>query len=68
MTEAYRQLKRLVGLGLKAEVMVLFDADDAGGLSARLYELFSDFVSRHQSLSLGYLGTLHLSQASDDAK
>ena len=65
VTETYRKLKRLMALGMRAEVSILFDADDAGGLPARLYELFSDFVSRRLSLSINYLGTLHLSRGAD---
>ncbi len=65
VTETYRKLKYLAALGMKAEVTVLFDADDAAGLPSRLYELFSDFVSRRLSLSMNYLGTLHLSRGAD---
>lgn len=65
VTETYRKLKRLAALGINAEVTVLFDADDAGGLPARLYELFSEFVSQRLSLSVNYLGTLHLSRGGE---
>lgn len=65
VTETYRKLKRLAAFELKAEVTVLFDADDAGGLPSRLYELFSDFVSRRLSLSMNFLGTLHLSRGGE---
>ena len=65
VTETYRKLKHLTLLGMRADVTVLFDADDAGGLPARLYELFSDFVSRRLSLSMNYLGTLHLSRGAE---
>lgn len=62
ITETYRKLKKLAMLGLSAEIEIVFDADDAAGLSARVYELFSDFVSKRLSLSVNYLGTLHLSR------
>lgn len=62
ITETYRKLKKLVLLGLSAEIEIVFDADDAAGLSARVYELFSDFISKRLSLSVNYLGTLHLSR------
>ncbi len=65
VTETYRKLKYLTALGMRADVTVLFDADDAGGLPSRLYELFSDFVSKRLSLSMNYLGTLHLSRGAE---
>ena len=65
VTEAYRQLKRLFALEIKAEVTILFDANDSAGVSSRLFELFSDFVSRRLSLSMNYLGTLHLSRGAE---
>jgi len=65
VTETYRKLKRFAALGMAAEVTILFDADDAGGLPARLYELFSEFVSQRLSLSVNYLGTLHLSRGGE---
>ncbi len=63
VTEVYRRLRHFVALGLQAEISILFDAADSGGLPARLFELFSDFVSRKLSLSINYLGTLHLSRS-----
>ena len=65
VTETYRKLKHLAALGMRADVTILFDADDAGGLPSRLYEFFSDFVSRRLSLSVNYLGTLHLSRGAE---
>lgn len=65
VTETYRQLKKLAALELRAEVTVLFDANNAGGLPSRLYELFSDFVSRNLSFSINFLGTLHLSHGAE---
>lgn len=65
VTEAYRQLKRLSAMEMKADVTILFDADDAGGLSSQLYELFSEFTSRRLSFAMNYLGTLHLSKGGE---
>ena len=62
VTEAYRQLKRLMALQIRAEVTILFDTDNAGGAASELFELFSEFVSRRLSLSVSYLGALHLSR------
>lgn len=62
ITETYRKLKKLALLGLSAEIEIVFDSDDASGLSAKVYELFSDFVSKRLSLSVNYLGILHLSR------
>jgi len=62
ITETYRKLKKMAACGLSADISIVFDADDAAGLSARVYELFSDFVSKRLSLNSNYLGTLHLSR------
>jgi len=62
ITETYRKIKKMTACGLSADISIVFDADDAAGLPARVYELFSDFVSKRLSLSSNYLGTLHLSR------
>lgn len=62
VTETYRKLKQLAAFKLRADAAVVFDADCAGGLPSKIYELFSEFVSRRLSLSMNYWGTLHLSR------